>query len=103
MNRRQFLGTAASLAAAAQLSAQTDDRIERDRQVALNILKPSKRDLDYGLKLHRESLVFDSYGFAPRAALDGDAVRALVEDGGSDMEIQDMREEMGMTRAAKVQ
>jgi len=102
MNRRQFLASAGASFAAAQLSAQSDDRIERDRQVALAILKPSKRDLDYGLKLHQESLVFDSYGFAPRAALDGDAVRALVEEGASDMELRDVREEMGMTRAAKV-
>lgn len=103
MNRRQFLGTTGSLAAAAQLSAQTNDRIERDRQAALKILKPSQRDLEYGLALHRESLVFDTYGFSPRAAIDADAYRALVEDSASDIELQDMREEMGMTRAAKVQ
>ncbi|MCB1020778.1 MAG: membrane dipeptidase, partial [Acidobacteria bacterium] len=92
-----------SLAAAAQLSAQSNDRIERDRQTALAILKPSKRDLDYGLALHRDSLVFDAYGFAPRASVDGDAVRALMEEGGGDMELQDQREDMSMTRAATVQ
>jgi len=103
MNRRQFLGAAGSLAAAAQLSAQSNDRIERDRQVALDLLQPSRRDLEHGLELHRDSLVFDSYGFSPRAAVDGDAVRALMEAGGGDMELQDQREDMGMTRAATVE
>ena len=103
MNRRQFFGAAGSLAAAAQLSAQTNDRIERDRRIALDALKPSKRDLEYGLGLHREALVFDAYGFSPRAAVDGDAVRALIEEGGSEMELQDQREDMAMTRAATVQ
>ena len=90
------------MAAAAQLRSQTNDRIERDRQVALDVLQPSRRDLEYGLGLHRESLVFDAYGFAPRAALDGNAVRVLMEAGASELELQDQREEMGMTRAATV-
>ncbi len=102
MNRRQFLGTSGSLAAAAQLSAQTNDKIERDRQVGISILKPNQRDLDYGLALHRESIVFDAYGFSPRAAVDGDALRELAEDGGSDIELQDRSEDMAMTRAATV-
>ena len=102
MNRRQFISTGGSLAAAAQLRSQTTDQIERDRQAALDILKPSQRDLDYGLRLHRESLVFDAYGFSPRAAVDGNAVRDLMEQGASDSELQDQREDMTMTRAATV-
>ena len=102
MNRRQFLGSGGTLAAAAQLSAQTNGQIERDRQVALSILKPSQRDLEYGLALHREALVFDSYGFSPRAAVDGDELRELTEDGASDIELQDRSEDMAMTRAAVV-
>lgn len=103
MNRRQFIGAGGSLAAAAQIQAQSNDRIERDRQTALALLKPSQRDLEYGLGLHRESLVFDAYGFAPRAAVDGDAVRALMEEDASAMELQDQREDMTMTRATVVQ
>ena len=102
MNRRQFLGTSGSLVAAAQLSAQSNDRIERDRRVALSILKPSQRDLEYGLALHQESVVFDAYGFSPRAAVDGDALRELAEDGASDIELRDRNEDMAMTRAAAV-
>ena len=102
MNRRQFMSVTGSLAAAAQLRAQTNERIERDRQTALELLKPSSRDLEYGLGLHREVLVFDAYGFAPRAAQDGNAMRTLIDEGASDAEIQDRREEMTMTRAATV-
>ena len=100
MNRRQFISAAGSLAAAAQISAQTNDRIERDRRIALDILKPSSRDLDHGLALHRESLVFESYGFAPRAALDPEPIKALMESGATELELDDQREEMMMTRAA---
>ncbi len=100
MNRRQFIGTAGSLSAAAQLSSQTNDRIERDSQAALSVLKPSQRDLEYGLRLHGESLVFDAYGFSPRAAVDGGAVLAQMEQGASEIELQDQREDMTMTRAA---
>lgn len=103
MNRRQFLAATGSLAAAAQLSAQSNDRIERDRQAALDILEPSRRDLEYGLGLHRESLVFEAYGFSPRAAVDSDAVRALMAEGGSEMELEDQNEDMRMTRAADVE
>ena len=102
MNRRQFISAGGSLAAAAQLQSQPNHRIERYRNVAMDLLKPSQRDLDYGLRLHQESLVFDSYGFAPRAAVDGDAVRALMEEGASNMELQDQREDMTMTRPATV-
>lgn len=97
------MGTAGSIAAAGQLQAQTNDRIDQDRNAALEILKPSARDLEYGLGLHAEVLVFDAYGFAPRAAMDGAEVRALVEAGASEMELQDQREEMTMTRVATVE
>ena len=100
MNRRQFIRAGGSLGAAAQLRSQTNEQIERDRSIALELLKPRARDLDYGTRLHQEALVFDAYGFSPRAAVDGDAVRALAEEGASEMELQDQREDMTMTRAA---
>ena len=101
LNRRQFLGTSAgaSLAMAAQQPATGNERIDQARQAALDILKPSSRDIEHGLELHAESIVFDCYGFSPRAAIDGDAIRKAMDDGASDMELQDMREDMSMTRA----
>jgi membrane dipeptidase len=118
MHRRSFLR--ASAAAAAGLAAVTGEtsawntnadmapvdaitqrlnpKIQRDREIGLDILKPSKRDLEHGLRLHAESIVFDGYSFSPRAAVDGDALAAAIGAGASDLELDDMREEMGMTR-----
>ncbi len=81
-------------------SWQSNPVIQEARQVALEILKPSQKDLQHGLELHAQSLVFESYGFAPRSAVDGDAIQAAIEAGASDVEIQDMQERMSMTRAA---
>ena len=99
ISRRGFLGTSVAVSAALPQIAGPNEPIETAKQAALDILKPSRRDLDHGLQLHADSVVFESYGFAPRAALDGDAIRQAVEAGASDIEIQDMREDMGMTRA----
>jgi membrane dipeptidase len=78
----------------------TNERIQKAREVALSVLKPSARELDYGFKLHAESLVFESYGFAPRAALDGTKFAEFAAGGAPDAELADLREEMSMTRWA---
>ena len=111
MDRRGFLqssvgATLAGVAAVAQEEANVDPvaamterlnpKIQAAREVGLRILKPTKKELERGLRLHAESLVFDAYGFSPRAALDGDALAAAVEAGASEVELDDMREEMGM-------
>ncbi|MBI5396024.1 MAG: membrane dipeptidase [Verrucomicrobia bacterium] len=114
--RRHFLKTSAGLfalgataqsfsilparAATASLLSPPNEKIQKAREVALSVLKPSQKDLDHGLELHANSLVFESYGFSPRCALDGDAFRAAVEAGASDAELVDLREEMSMTRCA---
>lgn len=114
MNRRTFLGTSLGVAAggvAAGLLAQerrpdapdaarprSNAKIQHARDAALKILKPTAKELERGLELHRNSIVFDAYGFAPRAAIDGDAYRQAVEDGASQIELQDLREDMSMTR-----
>jgi membrane dipeptidase len=67
-------------------------------QAGLAVLKPSAVELDRGLRLHAESLVFDGYGFSPRAAVDGSRLAKAVAAGASDVELQDLREDMGMTR-----
>jgi len=79
---------------------EKNEVIQNARAAALEILKPSTKELEHGLELHAESLVFETYGFAPRAAVDGDAMRRAVEAGASDVELKDMREEMSMTRYA---
>jgi membrane dipeptidase len=114
MQRRDFLGVSIGLPLAGAAGAWADaDRpdspddtlsgrgnptIEHARQVALEILKPTPQQLQHGLELHRNSTVFDVYGFSPRSALDGDAFKEAVENGASDIELHDLREEMSMTR-----
>jgi membrane dipeptidase len=73
--------------------------IVKARDAALDALKPSKAQLERGLELHRRSLVFDAYGFAPRAALDPEALMAAFNAGASDAELNDLQEEQGMLRA----
>lgn len=110
VTRRRFLGAtaAASLIAsggrgrrafAAPLDT-TNEKIQKARQAALGVLQPSDRDLEHGLRLHAESIVFDAYGFAPRAAIDGDAFQKAIDRGASPQELTDLREEMMMTRMA---
>ncbi|MDY0167309.1 MAG: membrane dipeptidase [Thermoguttaceae bacterium] len=119
IDRRRFLGSSLGLAVAGTSAAafgadappasdapapvgpwQENETIVRPREIALDILKPTPAQLEHGLQLHAASVVFDSYGFAPRAAVDGDAIAAAVEAGASPDEVQDMREDMSMTRWA---
>lgn len=126
LNRRSFLavsGLATSMASLAgadetpseptQADAPYDPKrdpllltqnpvILKGRDAALDVLKPKTADLHHGLELHRQSLVFDTYGFAPRAALHRPDLAALADAGASDVELQDLQEEQGMIRAALV-
>lgn len=72
--------------------------IDEAWKAGLSALKPSAIELERGLGLHRESLVFDTYGFSPRCAVDGDVLARATAEGASDQELQDLREDMGMTR-----
>jgi len=114
ISRRALLATGAAAWASSGLSiaAGTADRdpllitqhpgIAQRRDAALAVLRPSETHLDRGLTLHRASLVFDAYGFAPRAAVDPVRLSAAIDAGASEAELQDLREEMSMTQAAVV-
>jgi len=80
--------------------ATDNEKITKAREVGLGILKPTPRELEHGLRLHAESLVFESYGFAPRCAIDGDAFVAAMRSGAAEVELSDLREEMMMARCA---
>lgn len=82
------------------LFATQNEVIQKARRTALSILKPSPNDLAHGLELHADALVFESYGFAPRCAIDGEAYQKAIEAGASDAELYDLREEMMMSRNA---
>ncbi len=117
MDRRDLLKSSAPLAlagtaavapvavAAAQaiptaktLTAELNPVIQRCRDAALKILKPSQKQIEHGLELHADSIVFDAYSFAPRAAIDGEAFKNAALAGASDIELADMNEDMSMTR-----
>ena len=78
---------------------QGNQSIARARQIALDILKPSQKQMEHGLKLHAESLVFDGYAFSPRTSTEPVVIAKMMEEGASEVEIQDATEDMGMTRA----
>ncbi len=78
--------------------SKMNENMQEQRQAALAILKPSERDLQYGLKLHHESVVIDMYGFGPNASSDTRAIQKAMEKGLSDIEIQDLSESMPMLR-----
>jgi membrane dipeptidase len=78
-----------------------NETTKKARQIALDILQPSQADLDRGLALHEEALVIESYGFSPRAAIDGAAVARLIEEGGGDEEVGEVMEEMLLMRMAE--
>lgn len=116
MTRGQFLGTTAGLTFLTSTGFKsglmgtimkqsgndyymTDD-MKRNYEVALGILKPSKAQLEHGLELHRNSLVWEPYGFIPRSPIDGAKVAAAINNNASALELQDMREDMLMTRYA---
>lgn len=107
MDRRDFVAATAGLALVGGASAAADGEpvkltpaMEQAREAGLKALKPTARELEYGLRLHAEAVVFDAYAFAPRAAPDTQALRQAADAGAPDSELQDLREEMGMTRAA---
>jgi membrane dipeptidase len=108
-SRRRLLATACGAPLAAVLLHRSKGAAAAERpsynaaidaawQAGLAALKPSARDLEHGLRLHAESLVFDCYGFSPRSAVDGDEIAKLAAAGASESELQDLQEDMGMTR-----
>jgi len=116
ISRGQFIGTSVGLTVLPSLKLfgsqvdrlmepyeetfQRNEKMKSDYETALNILKPTQAQLEHGLELHRNSLVFDTYGFQPTAAPDGAAYAAAINDNASQLELQDLREEMSMTRYA---
>jgi membrane dipeptidase len=114
-SRRSFLKTAAAVSLLSNLPGgglfvrnlraatalePANDAIRGSREIALSILKPTRAQVEHGFELHASSVVFESYGFAPRAAIDGHALNAAIEGGASGAELSDLREEMMLTRCA---
>ncbi len=97
---RHLCSASAAADAVASPLSPPNETIQKAREAALDVLKPSQKDLEHGFELHANSLVFESYGFAPRAAPDGDLIRKAMEEGASEAELNDLREELPMIRTA---
>ena len=65
-------------------------------QSALNVLRPSAKDLEHGLELHRNSFVFDSYGFMPLGGGDFPRMDQLLAANASREEVHYAYEEFTM-------
>ena len=81
-----------------QRQLRINEQIKLDFEKARSILNPSQKQLDHGLELHKNSLVIDVYGFMPRASYDGALISAAITSKASQLEIQDMQEDMSMSR-----
>jgi len=107
LSRRRFLRHSALAASGLILSRAHAEEwrtgneiIDSARETALGILQPTGAQLQRALELHADALVFDAYGFAPRAAIDAARVNEVVKAGASNSELTDLREEISMTRMA---
>lgn len=112
--RRSFLSTAlqasAGLCAAGGLNIHVraqetrelwrtgNPAIDTPREVALKLLKPTQAQLEHAWELHYGTAIFESYGFAPRCAVDGERMAAMMKEGAGAEELADLREEMSMSR-----
>lgn len=77
-----------------------NEKIQHARDVALGLLKPSQKQIEHGLALHADSVVVESYGFAPRTSPDADAINAAYEAGASEIELRQLSGEGRLTRVA---
>lgn len=85
---------------AKQMWVTGNPAIDRPREIAISMLKPTQAQIEHAWELHFSSVVFESYGFAPRFAVDGEAINAAVQGGVPREEIEDLREGMMMNRGA---
>jgi membrane dipeptidase len=74
-----------------------DKEIEKCWEVAIKLLNPSRKELEKGLKIHQESIIWDAYGFAPISSVNSEILKKLIKDGATEIEIQDLKEDMMMT------
>ncbi|MFA7160278.1 MAG: dipeptidase, partial [Kiritimatiellia bacterium] len=72
------------------------NHIDQARQCALELLKPTEKDKQRGLELHRDAIVVETYGFGP-GGNDPARILAAIRAGASGGELQDIIEDVAMT------
>ena len=81
------------------MTATLTERILKNRKLALDILRPSAKELEHGLELHRESYVFDAYGFMPTGGGRNERFDLLARRNASRDELNYASEEFRMNLA----
>jgi membrane dipeptidase len=111
-SRRQMFKTLplAALGGGLQIQVRSQDAkklwvtgnpaIDKPREIALGLLKPTQAQIEHAWELHFGSVVFESYGFAPRCAIDAEAMNEAIAGGALAAELSDLRESMTMSRNA---
>ena len=66
---------------------------ERCYQAGLDVLRPSKKELEHGLELHADAFVAESYGFLPAAHVRIDLYDQWLDEGLSGIELRDRYED----------
>ena len=74
---------------------------EKNRAIGLKMLNPSQKDLEHGLELHKNSFVFDAYGFSPLCGGRSAREDELIAAGASRDEIHYANEEHHMSEGFK--
>ena len=75
--------------------------IQENWKLAQDILQPSKKDLEHGLELHKNSYVFDAYGFTPSGGGKNPRLDELIRRHASRDELIYAAEEFRMNHAFK--
>ena len=75
--------------------------IQENWKLALDILRPTEKELEHGLELHRNSFVFDAYGFNPTAGGRDERLDEMIRQNASRDELTYTREEFRMNQAYK--
>ena len=72
------------------------ERWQEIRQAAMDVLKPDKKVLEHGLELHRDSFVFDAYGFSPIGGKNAPRLPEIIESGAGRDELTCTAEEFSI-------
>jgi membrane dipeptidase len=72
-------------------------QIEHCRNLGIDVLKPTRKQLEYGLQLHKQSLVWDAYGFAPSGAPKQELISSMVNNRVDSKEFKDRMEQYMQT------
>lgn len=73
-----------------------NEKIKTAREHALDILKPSARDLEYGMELHTDALVVEPYCLGLRAPFDPAPLNEIIDRKGTRDAVVDLYSEMSV-------